>query len=620
MTTIASVATLDSILPTLTTRTLGSANPALTNTFDANKTRNTIEVMNVFSETAMRIVGDVYKKPVDDAQAAITAATKALDTAKTGGNAATIAAAQTALNTANTAMTTVRAQQVLAHGVVGGFTAALGGTNPTTGFVGAVAGKTMALVTAELLTKSGIDPIKNPILYNQIIALSASAAGAVVGGSTGAFVASQGDRFNRQLHPSIQAFLTNRSTVQKYLDSEKAKGRAMSYDQAQDELFKAGAILNDATAASIIDSTSLTAAKDWLKANDVTTDKLGSYFNLDKNSAAYKNFNLYAIEALSGSGNANYEKYLSVNDPLYIKAIEQRLGELSGAKQVVVNFFKGLTQYPAQIAAAKDQIMQLLASDPQKVWAAIESAASTLPVAVKAEFDKQMAEYTLRTIYGEHDKASEIYTIAVLSVFDPGKKGAAVFDMLSKTATELAAIKKAGQALPKPPIANSILGQRPDGRTIRQVDAGQKGNWDRAINGKLDPNTAYQLSNGHTYLTDGTGRVTSVEGALTNTTFDRNKNQQCAAGKCGIAGDQGGHLIAASLGGAGDRINLVPQSAILNRGDYLAMENELRAAVQAGQSVSMKVDLVYPAGSGRPSTFNVVAMVGGTPREFKFVQ
>lgn len=53
----------------------------------------------------------------------------------------------------------------------------------------------------------------------------------------------------------------------------------------------------------------------------------------------------------------------------------------------------------------------------------------------------------------------------------------------------------------------------------------------------LDPNTAYQLSNGHTYLTDGTGRVTSVEGALTNTTFDRNNHQQCAAGKCGMVGD-----------------------------------------------------------------------------------
>ena len=190
--------------------------------------------MNVFSETAMRIVGDVYKKPVDDAQAAITAATKAL--ADAGSNPTAVAAAQTALNTANTTMTTVRAQQVLAHGVVGGLTAALGGTNPTTGFVGAVAGKTMALVTAELLLKSGIAP--GSLLYNQILALSASAAGAVVGGSTGGFIASQGDRFNRQLHP------TEISYIQKKASSYAAL-KGISVDEAERQLAKGALYKND---------------------------------------------------------------------------------------------------------------------------------------------------------------------------------------------------------------------------------------------------------------------------------------------------------------------------------------------------------------------------------------
>ena len=40
--------------------------------------------------------------------------------------------------------------------------------------------------------------------------------------------------------------------------------------------------------------------------------------------------------------------------------------------------------------------------------------------------------------------------------------------------------------------------------------------------------------------------------------MDRNKNQQRNAGKAENAtGDDGGHLIASSLGGAGDRINMV---------------------------------------------------------------
>ncbi|MDM0030449.1 DNA/RNA non-specific endonuclease [Variovorax saccharolyticus] len=78
--------------------------------------------------------------------------------------------------------------------------------------------------------------------------------------------------------------------------------------------------------------------------------------------------------------------------------------------------------------------------------------------------------------------------------------------------------------------------------------------------------------------------------------------------------DDGGHLIAASLGGAGDRINIVPQASTLNRGDWRAMENEFRTALNKGQAVSVKIDMVYPLGGGaRPSEFRVVATVDGKP-------
>lgn len=35
--------------------------------------------------------------------------------------------------------------------------------------------------------------------------------------------------------------------------------------------------------------------------------------------------------------------------------------------------------------------------------------------------------------------------------------------------------------------------------------------------------------------------------------MDRNGYQQARTGKCGNVGDDGGHLIASSLGGAGDQ-------------------------------------------------------------------
>ncbi|WP_425612578.1 DNA/RNA non-specific endonuclease [Xylella fastidiosa] len=42
--------------------------------------------------------------------------------------------------------------------------------------------------------------------------------------------------------------------------------------------------------------------------------------------------------------------------------------------------------------------------------------------------------------------------------------------------------------------------------------------------------------------------------------------------KCGEVGDEGGHLIASSLGRAGDRINLVSQASALNRIGWRKME------------------------------------------------
>jgi hypothetical protein len=153
------------------------------------------------------------------------------------------------------------------------------------------------------------------------------------------------------------------------------------------------------------------------------------------------------------------------------------------------------------------------------------------------------------------------------------------------------------------------------------ASVGSKSNWDKAINGQLEPKTIYQLDNGHKYMTDASGRVSEVEGKLSLTTMDRNTYQQCAAGKCGEIGDDGGHLIASSLGGAGDRINIVPQASTLNRGDWKAMENELCNALRDGKSVSVKIDVGYPVGSrARPNEFQVFANIGGQLKEFTFKQ
>lgn len=156
------------------------------------------------------------------------------------------------------------------------------------------------------------------------------------------------------------------------------------------------------------------------------------------------------------------------------------------------------------------------------------------------------------------------------------------------------------------------VAKRADVDKVVSLPVGSKNNWDKTANGQLEPKTAYLLDNGHTYLTDTNGRVKEVGAERNGAKMDRNGYQQGCVGKCGEAGDEGGHLIAAALGGAGDRINIVPQASTLNRGDWRAMEREFAQALKEGKTVSMKIEVGYPAGGGeRPSVFRVISVING---------
>lgn len=92
-------------------------------------------------------------------------------------------------------------------------------------------------------------------------------------------------------------------------------------------------------------------------------------------------------------------------------------------------------------------------------------------------------------------------------------------------------------------------------------------------------------------------------------------------GQSGCVGDDGGHLIASSLGGAGDKINIVPQEATLNRGEWKTMENYLREQLAAGKQVSVKIEVGYPdGGAARPNSFIVNAMIDGKRWSKEFTQ
>lgn len=122
-----------------------------------------------------------------------------------------------------------------------------------------------------------------------------------------------------------------------------------------------------------------------------------------------------------------------------------------------------------------------------------------------------------------------------------------------------------------------------------------------------------------TYQTDNLGRVEKVESNLSLVKNDRNTYQQCVAGKCGVGGDEGGHLIASVFNGPGERLNLLPMNGNLNKGAWRAMENTWASALKEGKSVNVKIEPIYSGPSVRPNRFNVKYSIdGGRPVNVDF--
>lgn len=86
---------------------------------------------------------------------------------------------------------------------------------------------------------------------------------------------------------------------------------------------------------------------------------------------------------------------------------------------------------------------------------------------------------------------------------------------------------------------------------------------------------------------------------------DRNLYQQCKTGKCGDVGDEGGHLITSIFDGPGEKLNLVPMNANLNRGEWKKMKNTWAKALKEGKDVKVNIEPVYSGNGVRPVKFNV---------------
>lgn len=293
---LAEIVKLNGQVSTLQSRTLATANPALKNTFNASRTRAQLEAMNVFSETAMRIVGDVYKTY----ETAVTKADDNLLKAKISGDQVAIDKAAAELKTAKEVWASKQNERVLAHGLVGGLTAALGGADPVSGAIGASASK---FVTTELdkLLADNQWAKDNPYAANLLKTLSATAAGSIVGGSTGGFVASQGDRFNRQLHPSEYSLAKRLRSLAAQFFSKRG-GKVVTEEEAEGRIVRQMQRSVDYQIAQTDD----------FRVDELVIAFMGSYlpkkdehyydptYNSQYNSAYSLSLNKAKIQALSG--------------------------------------------------------------------------------------------------------------------------------------------------------------------------------------------------------------------------------------------------------------------------------------------------------------------------------
>ncbi len=153
---------------------------------------------------------------------------------------------------------------------------------------------------------------------------------------------------------------------------------------------------------------------------------------------------------------------------------------------------------------------------------------------------------------------------------------------------------------------------------------GSKGNWNKALNGKLLPEHKYKVDS-HLYETDKLGRVNRVSGNLDLTSRDRNTYQQGKSAKengikDGLNDDDGGHLIASIFDGAGEQINYAPMNSNLNRGVWKRMENSWAKALKGPPPKDVKINIkaVYEDGSKRPSKFIVKYTIDGEPFKTRF--
>ena len=143
------------------------------------------------------------------------------------------------------------------------------------------------------------------------------------------------------------------------------------------------------------------------------------------------------------------------------------------------------------------------------------------------------------------------------------------------------------------------------------------------------PNAIYEYK-GVAWETDALGRPSSVSGKLNLGDGGRNSDLTAEIGKEGLPHDIGFHLIADSLGGPTNRLNVLPGNGKpydgltnLNQGQWASMERKIRNALRGETpgNVEIHIEPIYydTNVSTRPNEFVVNLKIDGDTFEYEWI-
>ena len=156
-------------------------------------------------------------------------------------------------------------------------------------------------------------------------------------------------------------------------------------------------------------------------------------------------------------------------------------------------------------------------------------------------------------------------------------------------------------------------------------------------------NTKYMIQDGinlHHFTTDSKGRIAQTEHQINELYAPKRVNtEQTKALMCREEDmapyhqyegtgkrppyqirDEGGHILADSIGGLPESINIFPQAFCVNHSsEWRRMEKSIQTALKAGKLVKVKTVFQFAGSSKRPKAYQYEVTINGVSKTYQFV-